>query len=69
MDHLSSLELAVLSLFIAALFGLHMMSRRKQAPEQRPKYRRDEATNAGRAVDSQAAKLESGCPDVHLIDV
>lgn len=67
-DHLSSLELAVLSLFIAALFGLHMMSRCKQTPEQRPKYRRDEATNAGRAVDSQAAKPESGCPDVHLIE-
>lgn len=45
-----------------------MISPRKQAPEQRPKYTMDEATDAGRAVGFQEAKPESACPDVRLID-
>lgn len=33
-----------------------MISPRKQATERRPKYKRDEATDAGRAVDFREAK-------------
>lgn len=65
----NSLEfLAAPRLFIDTCVWLHVIPPRKQAPEQRPKYKRDEATDAGRAVNETRVR-RSWCSSDRQLNV